>query len=107
MLLLIATCRALTHASATIPKTQLDAVTMRDENSNLRAENWLRRKLKILELEAAAAAHASDVKAAEAAVHMSYVPKMEAQFHKGAAFASQVASGGVYTYTPPSAAGHT
>ena len=71
-------------------------------------DNWLREvKLKILELEAAAAAHASDVKAAEAAVHMSYVPKMEAQFHKGAAFASQVASGGVYTYTPPSGAGHT
>ena len=87
-------------------QSNADADRLRDENLKLRAE-LAEKKDTIRELEAAATSHTLAIMAAEAAVHMSYLAKMEAQFHKGAAFASQVASGGIYTYTPPSGAGHT
>ena len=58
------------------------------------------------ELASLRAQHAGDIKLAIANVHLEYVGKMQAQFLKGAAFASKVSGGGVYEYNePPSGAG--
>ena len=85
--------RAMTSADS------VELQRLRGENSKLREELAEKdRRISTLELEAAK--HTSELAGAEAKVHMSYTAKMEAQFHKGAAFASKIASGGVYEYTP-------
>lgn len=57
-------------------------------------------------LEAKAALHQAEldtaVEKAKSEVHLLYVPKMEAQFLKGASFASKVASGGIFEYSQAS-----
>ena len=76
------------------------------ENSKLRAELAVKAG-RVQELEAQVKTHDAALTSARASVHMSYITKMEEQFHKGAAFASQVASGQIYTYTPSSAGAGT
>ena len=98
------------QAKAAFEGSSAETTRFRTENSKLKHElaevtaslKEAQSKLELKEL-----LLQKEIFAAEAAVHMSYMAKMEAQFHKGAAFASQVSSGGVYTYKPNEASGST